>query len=161
LRFPKSRRRIGQETFGFGDGARKHSSLDDLAQLIDWAPRWHFCAAKGEPARRSLALFNALLLAVWYDLSDVKLAEALDDRTSFRRFCGLSAAEPTPERTAFVRFRKALTIRAVDRQMFDEVTGQLKSNSSPVFVTLGAALYLVKMLAASAGSRHWPGLSVW
>jgi hypothetical protein len=66
-----------------------------------------------------------------------------------------------PERTAFVRLRKALTILAVDRQMFDEVTGQLKSNSSPVFVTLGAALYLVKMLAASAGSRHWPGLSVW
>jgi hypothetical protein len=31
--------------------------------------------------------------------------------------------------------------------MFDEVTGQLKSNSSPVFVTLGAALYLVKVLA--------------
>jgi hypothetical protein len=48
-----SRRRIGQETFGFfGDGARKHSSLDDLAQLIDWAPRRHFCAAKGEPAGR-------------------------------------------------------------------------------------------------------------
>jgi transposase, IS5 family len=51
----------------------------------------------------SLALFKALLLSVWYDLSDVKLAEALDDRTSFRRFCGLSGAEPTPERTAFVR----------------------------------------------------------
>jgi IS5 family transposase len=25
-------------------------------------------------------MFKALLLAVWYDLSDVKLAEALDDR---------------------------------------------------------------------------------
>nr|WP_245270047.1 transposase [Nitrobacter hamburgensis] len=29
-----------------------------------------------------------MLLAVWYDLSDVKLAGALDDRASFRRFCG-------------------------------------------------------------------------
>ncbi|MER8656215.1 MULTISPECIES: transposase [unclassified Mesorhizobium] len=38
----------------------------------------------------------------------MKLAEALDDRGSFRRFCGFSAWEPTPERTAFVRFRKAL-----------------------------------------------------
>jgi IS5 family transposase len=60
-----SRRRIGQETFGFGDGARKHSSLGDLAQLIDWAPCRHFCAAKGEPAWPSLALFKALPLAVW------------------------------------------------------------------------------------------------
>ena len=29
-------------------------------------------------------MFKALLLSVWYDLSDVKLAEALDDRASFR-----------------------------------------------------------------------------
>ena len=35
-------------------------------------------------------MFKALLLSVWYDLSDVKLAEALDDRASFRRFCGFS-----------------------------------------------------------------------
>jgi IS5 family transposase len=27
-----------------------------------------------------------MLLAMWYDLSDVKLAEALDDRASFRRY---------------------------------------------------------------------------
>ncbi|MGQ2957058.1 MULTISPECIES: transposase [Alphaproteobacteria] len=33
-------------------------------------------------------MFRALLLSIWYDLSDVKLAEALDDRSSFRRFCG-------------------------------------------------------------------------
>jgi IS5 family transposase len=38
-------------------------------------------------------LFKALLLAVWHDLSDVKLAEALDDRVSFRWFCGFSGAE--------------------------------------------------------------------
>ncbi|MEW9853593.1 transposase, partial [Novosphingobium sp. M1R2S20] len=31
-----------------------------------------------------------LLLSIWYDLSDVKLAEALDDRASFRRFCGFA-----------------------------------------------------------------------
>ncbi|WP_246777003.1 transposase [Microvirga sp. VF16] len=61
-----------------------------------------YAAAKGEPAWPPLALFRALLLAVWYDLSDVKLAEALEDRASFRRFCGFAAHEATPERTAFV-----------------------------------------------------------
>ena len=106
-----SRRQIGQETFGFGvHGGDRRSSLDDLCALIDWVPIEHHlavisCAAKGEPAWPPLALFKAMLLSIWYDLSDVKLAEALDDRTSFRRFCGFSASEPTPERTAFVRFQ--------------------------------------------------------
>jgi transposase, IS5 family len=49
-------------------------------------------------------MFKALLLATWYDLSDVMLAEALSDRASFRR--GFARDEETPERTAFVRFRK-------------------------------------------------------
>jgi IS5 family transposase len=31
-----------------------------------------------------------MLIAVWYGISDVKLAEALADRASFRRFCGFS-----------------------------------------------------------------------
>lgn len=85
------RRRIGRESFGFGDAGHRHSSFDDLSKEIDWAPMDRTlvgisCAAKGEPAWPPLALFKALLLAVWYDLSDVKLAETLDDRASFRRF---------------------------------------------------------------------------
>ena len=67
------------------------------------------------------ALFKAVLLAVWYDLADVKLAEALDDRASFRRFCGFAAAEPTPERTAFVRFRAELVNRKLDTVVFEAV----------------------------------------
>src|SRR3954454_565351 len=57
-------------------------------------------SAKGEPGWPPLALFKALLLATWHDLSDVRLAEALDDRASFRRFCGFaaSAAPPPPSR---------------------------------------------------------------
>ena len=98
----------------FRGQASRQSSLDELLKLIDWSASsalWSISviAAKGEPAWPPLALFKATLLAVWYDLSDVKLAEALDDRSSFRRFCGFSGHEATPERTAFVRFRKALT----------------------------------------------------
>lgn len=48
-------------------------------------------AAKGEQAWPPLALFKARLVSVWYDLSDVKLAEVLDDRATFRRFYGFSA----------------------------------------------------------------------
>ena len=78
-----ARRRISQESFGFGDcRARGHSSLDDLGGLIDWLPIEDrlsviSSAAKGEPAWPPLVLFKAMLLSIWYDLSDVKLAEAL------------------------------------------------------------------------------------
>ncbi len=95
-----------------------------LATLIDWAPveaqlKDVYAAAKGEPAWPPLALFKALLIAVWHDLSDVKLAEALDDRASFRRFCGFAAHEQTPERTSFMRFRKALLERGFATVLFD------------------------------------------
>jgi Transposase domain (DUF772) len=77
-----AQRRIGQETFRFGATAERQTSLDALAALIDW-PRADlvlaplYPAVKGEKAWPPLAMFKALLLATWYDLSDVALAESL------------------------------------------------------------------------------------
>ena len=123
-------RRIGQEQLKIGDNKQRSSSLDEIAGLIDWTEvdrhlAGIYAATKGEPAWPPLALFKALLLAAWYDLSDIKLAEAMEDRTSFRRFCGFSASEPTPERTAFVRFRDVLVARGLDRGLFEIITQQL------------------------------------
>lgn len=131
------RRRIGQERFGFAVDGGKQSSLDELAKLIEWMPIDRSlsvisCAARGEPAWPPLSLFKAMLLSIWNDLSDVKLAEALDDRTSFRRFSGFSVPEPTPERTAFVRFRKALVAHGLDKILFEQITGQLKAKAMRV-----------------------------
>jgi transposase, IS5 family len=137
-------RSIGQERLGFAVSSGSASSLDDLSRLIDWdrvaGILWPVHAsAKGEPAWPPLAMFKALLLSVWYDLSDVSsrrpkvnLAEALDDRASFRTFCGFSRTEATPERTAFVRFRKALIAHNLDRLLFTAVTAQLKSKAVTV-----------------------------
>ena len=128
---------IGQERLGFAAAARSASSLDGLAGMLDW----HEIAAllggihsnaRGEAAWPPLAMFKALLLSIWYDLSDVKLAEALDDRASFRRFCGFSGNEATPERTAFVRFRKVLITHGLDRRLFERVTAQLKAKAITV-----------------------------
>ncbi|WP_223176293.1 transposase [Sphingobium xenophagum] len=54
------------------------------------------------------------------------MAEALDDRASFRRFCGFSANEATPERSAFVRFPRLLVAHQLDRSLFETVTMQFK-----------------------------------
>jgi IS5 family transposase len=142
LTFPRgeldvAHRSIGQERFGFAGRAVASSSLDELSKLIDWVAVAAvldplYSGAKGEPAWPPLAMFKALLLSIWYDLSDVKLAEALDDRASFRRFCGFSANEATPERTAFVRYRRLLVAHKLDRSLFDTVTTQLKSKAVTV-----------------------------
>ena len=115
---------------------RAASSLAELAALLDWAEidrrlTGISAAVKGELGRPPLALFRGLLLATWHDLSDVQLAEALDNRASFRRFCGFAAHEPTPERTAFVRFRRELVRRGLNRVLFDAVTRQLKAKGVP------------------------------
>ena len=97
-----ARRRIGQERLAVGAlEPRGGRSLDEPSARMDWAELDRLlagisAAAKGEPGWPPLALFRSLLLATWHDLSDVRLAEALDDRASFRRFCGFAAGEPTP-----------------------------------------------------------------
>ncbi len=100
--------------------------------LVEHQLRDISCAAKGEPAWPPLALFKAMLIAVWHDLFDVRLAEPLDDRASFRRFCGCSAHEPTPERTALVRLRTQLVARGLDQALFAGVTGQLRAKAVTV-----------------------------
>src|SRR3954447_26958695 len=69
-------RQIGQEQLALsGAEPRGGSALDEVAALVDWAELDHLLAgisasAKGEPGWPPLALFRALLLATWHDLSD-------------------------------------------------------------------------------------------
>ncbi|WP_126174371.1 IS5 family transposase [Altericroceibacterium xinjiangense] len=154
-------RSIGQERFGFAGGARSAgSSLDELDSLIDWAPVAAlldplYSAAKGEPAWPPLPMFKALLLSIWYDLSDVKLAEALDDRASFRRFCGFSSTEETPERTAFVRFRRLLVARGLDVSLFEAVTAQLKAKAIKVKTGTLVDATIITSASKEDGDGRW------
>lgn len=126
------RRRIGQETLVHEADTR--SSLDEIAELIACVPIEReldviHSARRGEASWPPLAMFRAMLLAIGHDLSDVKLADELDDRASFRRFCGFARTEPTPERKAFVRFRRELLRHGLDERLFDEITAQLKAKA--------------------------------
>jgi transposase, IS5 family len=150
-----ARRRIGQEDLIARPEPRAASSLSELAALLDWSEiDRHLVgisgAAKGELGWPPLALFRGLLLATWHDLSDIKLADALDDRASFRRFCGFAAHEPTPERTAFVRFRRELVRRGLDRLLFEAVTRQLEAKG----VTVRTGTLVDATLIPSASIRH-------
>jgi transposase, IS5 family len=158
-----ARRRIGQEDLIARPEPRAASSLAELAALLDWTEiDRHLAgisaAVKGEPGWPPLALFRAMLLATWHDLSDVRLAEALDDRASFRRFCGFAAREPTPERTTFVRFRRELVRHGLDRVLFEAVTCQLEARGVMVCTgTLVDATLLPSASICSDGEARWAG----
>jgi IS5 family transposase len=153
-----ARRRIGQEQLSIGiEQARRGASLDEMSILIDWAEIGRHlggidAAAKGELGWPPLALFKAVLLATWHDLSDVKLADAIEDRTSFRRFCGFAAFEPTPERTGFVRFRAELVGRGLARALFEVITRQLDAKG--VVVRTGTLVDATLIASASIGHDY-------
>ena len=112
---------------GFGRNER----LERIAELIDWAPMARLVATvrpgeTGRPPYEPLTMFRALLLAQWYGLSDPGLEEALLDRVSFRRFCGLALDAPTPDETTLCRFRNALKQAGLGERLFQEVLSQLE-----------------------------------
>lgn len=111
---------------GFGRNER----LDGISGLIDWAPiaalvRKVRPGTMGRPPWPPLVMMRALLLQQWYGLSDPGLEEALSDRVSFRRFCGLALDEGTPDETSLCRFRNALKDGDLGEALFAEIGRQL------------------------------------
>lgn len=128
---------ICRERLAVEPRAKANGTLDELSALVDWSDVSRLLAPihaadKGEAAWPPLAMFKALLVSVWYELSVVRSAEALDDRASFRRFREFSASEPTPERTAFARFRRVILAAGLDRLLFEAITARLKARAITV-----------------------------
>lgn len=106
----------------------------------------------GCKGRASLAAAGDVQSSAYVDLVqpvDVKLAEALDDRAPFRRSHGVSANEATPERSAFVRFRRLLVAYKLDRALAETGTMQLKSKA--VLVKTGTLVDATIIVPASEG----------
>jgi IS5 family transposase len=83
-------------------------------------------APTGRPAYPPLVQLKALLLQQWYRLSDRDLEEALADRLSFRRFCGLGLEDAVPDATTLSRFRIDLAEAGLAEAVFDELNLQLE-----------------------------------
>jgi IS5 family transposase len=112
---------------GFGRNER----LERIDSLIEWGPLARLVSTvrpgeMGRPPYEPLSMLKALLLAQWYGLSDPGLEEALLDRVSFRRFCGLALDAPTPDETTLCRFRNALQRAGLGERLFGEVLEQLE-----------------------------------
>jgi IS5 family transposase len=105
--------------------------LEQVSGLVDWAALEQVLAPlragiMGAPAYPSLLLFKALLLQQWYGLSDPSLEEALGDRVSFRRFCGLPLDRKMPDHSTLWRFREQLGQSGLAAAAFECVTVQIE-----------------------------------
>lgn len=107
-----------------------NARLEAIGRVIDWAPLEEL-AARVRPGKvgrkpyRGAVMIRALYLQMLYGLSDPGLEEALGDRLSFRRFCGLELDEATPDETTICRFRLAAAKAGVMMACFEEVNRQL------------------------------------
>lgn len=136
--------------------------LDRIASLVKWYRFEKLLAGfnhagAGQAGWPALVLFKALLLQSLYGLSDRELEEALCDRLSFRRFCGLSLEDTVPDHTVLCRFRNLLVEQGLQEQLFGEFDRQLEK--AGLILKRGTMLDATLIEAAAAPpSRERPSV---
>ena len=93
--------------------SRSGGFLEELTKTIEWAAFEVLFSqinanTKGAPGYPPLTMFRIVLLQQWYSLSDPRAEEAVRDRLSFRRFCGIPLDAETPDHSSIWRFRQTL-----------------------------------------------------
>ena len=73
-------------------------------------------------------MFKIVLLQQWYGFSDTDAEEAVRDRLSFQRFCGVPLDEETPDPSSIWRFRQSLSRLGVAELLLAEVNRQLDAH---------------------------------
>jgi IS5 family transposase len=128
-------------------------TLDRIGTLVKWYRFEKLLAGfnhdgPGQPGWPALVLYKALLLQSLYGLSTRELEEALADRLSFRRFCGLSLEEGVPDHSVLSRFHGELVARGLMEALFGELDRQLEK--AGVILKRGTMLDATLIEAASA-----------
>ena len=128
-----SRRDLSQPSFvdamvsGYG---KVGGFLDRIEKAFDWSSFEALLSpihgsATGAPGYPPLTMFKILLLQQWHTLSDPAAEEAVRDRLSFRRFCGLPLEIETPDHASIWRFRQAIDKLGLSTKLLAEVNCQL------------------------------------
>jgi IS5 family transposase len=128
-----SRRYLSQPSFvdamvsAFG---KSGGFLDRIEQAFDWSAFEALLAPihashRGAPGYPPLMMFKILLLQQWHKLSDPGAEEAVRDRLSFRRFCGLPLQADTPDHASIWRFRQTIDKLDLSAVLLSETNRQL------------------------------------
>ena len=109
-------------------------SLDDTEALLDWSQIEYllssiYSSKTGRPSYPLLTLFRSLMLGIWYQLSDVQLAQCLYRDLLFRKFCRLELGGDVPEASTLGRFRTQLVEQDLWDRLLAEINGQLEAKN--------------------------------
>ena len=97
----------------------KHGdSLAELDKIMDWGPFVEIIdevrpdktqeGKGGRPPVESSIMLKGLLIGELYHLSDGQIEYQINDRASFKRFCGLMLTEAAPDEKSFWGLREKL-----------------------------------------------------
>jgi len=128
-----SLRNVSQPSFvdamvgGYG---KSGGFLARIEEAFDWSAFEGLLAAihastRGAPGYPPLTMFKILLLQQWHTLSDPAAEEAVRDRLSFRRFCGLPLDMETPDHASIWRFRQTIETLGLSAALLAETNRQL------------------------------------
>lgn len=109
-------------------------SLDDTEALLEWSEIERllssiYSSKTGRPSYPLLTLFRGLLLGIWYQLSDVQLAQSLYRDLLFRKFCRLELGGDVPEASTLGRFRTQLVEQELWDRLLAEINRQLEAKN--------------------------------
>lgn len=104
--------------------------LEEISKTFEWSSFAVLFAqingaVNGAPGYPPLVMFKIVLLQQWYNLSDPAAEEAVRDRLSFRRFCGIPLDCETPDHSSIWRFRQTIEKLGLAEQLLAEVNRQL------------------------------------
>jgi transposase, IS5 family len=88
-----------------------------------------YSSGTGRPSYPLLTLFRALLLGIWYRLSDEQLSQCLVRDLLFRKFCRLELDSTIPDATTLGRFRTKLVAHDLWELLLGEVNLQLEKKN--------------------------------
>ena len=96
--------------------------LEEIGETFNWGAFGGLLApihssTKGAPGYPPLTMFKIILLQQWHTLSDPAAEEAVRDRLSFRRFCGLPLDRETPDHASMWRFRQTIDKLGLSRAL--------------------------------------------
>lgn len=138
-----------------------------LHELIDWADIAHKLKGlyKREATRgggpepyEPLAMFKAMLLGQWHNLSDSQLEQALRVRIDFMVFTGFEpvfgAKGNFPDATTLCRFRNRLVEAKLDQVLLRRINSQLEGQGLKVASSRGAILDATIIESAARPNQH-------
>ncbi|MDE3022944.1 MAG: IS5 family transposase [Pseudomonadota bacterium] len=133
------------------------TELDGVHNLIDWQAIAAELAdihvkKRGEQAYPPIIMFKALLLQVWYNLSDPALEKQLARDLLFRRFVGLSLDQPLPDHSSLWRFRNLLS----EQGRFERLLNQLNTQLAEAGLLIRSGQISIMDASVITASRNRP-----